>query len=58
MQLGAIAMLEPELSGEFATLMGWADKTRKLKVRANADTPRDATTARNFHRLFGKTVAG
>ncbi|MFL5156502.1 MAG: pyruvate, phosphate dikinase, partial [Microvirga sp.] len=36
---GEVAMLEPELSGEFATLMGWADKTRKLKVRANADTP-------------------
>jgi pyruvate,orthophosphate dikinase len=45
---GEVAMLEPELSGEFATLMGWADKTRKLKVRANADTPLDARTARNF----------
>ena len=45
---GEVAMLEPELSGEFATLMGWADKTRKLKVRANADTPHDARTARNF----------
>ncbi len=45
---GAIAMIEPELSGEFATLMGWADAVRKLKVRANADTPRDAETARTF----------
>jgi pyruvate,orthophosphate dikinase len=45
---GQVAMLEPELSGEFATLMGWADKARKLKVRANADTPLDARTARNF----------
>src|SRR5215210_4315753 len=45
---GEIAMLEPELSGEFATLMGWADAARKLKVRANADTPLDARTARNF----------
>jgi pyruvate,orthophosphate dikinase len=45
---GEIAMLEPELSGEFATLMGWADGARKLKVRANADTPLDARTARNF----------
>jgi pyruvate, orthophosphate dikinase len=45
---GEVAMLEPELSGEFATLMGWADKTRRLKVRANADTPLDARTARNF----------
>src|SRR5829696_7544387 len=41
-------MLEPELSGEFATLMGWADGARKLKVRANADTPLDARTARTF----------
>ena len=45
---GEVAMLEPELSGEFATLMGWADKSRTLKVRANADTPLDARTARNF----------
>jgi pyruvate,orthophosphate dikinase len=45
---GQVKMLEPELSGEFATLMGWADKARKLKVRANADTPLDARTARNF----------
>jgi pyruvate,orthophosphate dikinase len=45
---GEIAMQEPELSGEFATLMGWADAVRKLKVRANADTPLDARTARNF----------
>ena len=41
-------MLEPELSGEFATLMGWADKVRRMKVRANAETPLDAETARNF----------
>jgi pyruvate,orthophosphate dikinase len=45
---GRVAMLEPELSGEFATLMGWADAARRLKVRANADTPLDARTARNF----------
>jgi pyruvate,orthophosphate dikinase len=45
---GSVRMQEPELSGEFATLMEWADKGRKLKVRANADTPRDAETARNF----------
>jgi pyruvate, orthophosphate dikinase len=45
---GEIEMLEPELSGEFATLMGWADAARALKVRANADTPLDARTARNF----------
>jgi pyruvate, orthophosphate dikinase len=46
--LGTVAMLEPELSGEFSTLMGWADKVRHLKVRANAETPLDARTARNF----------
>ncbi len=45
---GEVAMLEPELSGEFATLMGWADKARRMKVRANAETPLDAKTARNF----------
>ncbi len=46
--LGQVKMLEPELSGEFATLMGWADKVRRMKVRANAETPLDAKTARNF----------
>ncbi|GGC62295.1 pyruvate, phosphate dikinase [Chelatococcus reniformis] len=46
--LGAVPMVEPELSGEFAALMEWADATRRMKVRANADTPRDAKTARSF----------
>lgn len=46
--LGEIKMQKPELSGEFATLMGWADKVRRLKVRANAETPDDARTAREF----------
>jgi pyruvate,orthophosphate dikinase len=45
---GKVAMQEPALSGEFATLMGWADKARKLKVRANADTPNDARVALKF----------
>ncbi|MBN9084724.1 MAG: pyruvate, phosphate dikinase [Rhizobiales bacterium 62-17] len=45
---GAVPMLEPELSGEFATLMGWADKVRRMKVRTNAETPVDARVARNF----------
>ena len=45
---GSVRMQQPELSGEFAILMEWADKSRNLKVRANADTPRDAETARNF----------
>jgi pyruvate,orthophosphate dikinase len=45
---GKVAMQQPALSGEFATLMGWADKARKLKVRANADTPNDARVALKF----------
>jgi pyruvate,orthophosphate dikinase len=45
---GRVPMQEPALSDEFATLMGWADKVRKLKVRANADTPTDARTALKF----------
>ena len=42
---GAVAMLKPELSGEFATLMGWADGIRRMGVRANAETPQDARAA-------------
>jgi pyruvate,orthophosphate dikinase len=45
---GKVAMIEPALSGEFATVMGWADAVRKLKVRANADTPNDARVAVRF----------
>ncbi|MBO0734656.1 MAG: pyruvate, phosphate dikinase, partial [Methylocapsa sp.] len=45
---GAAEMRQPELSGEFAVLMGWADEARRLRVRANADTPRDARAARKF----------
>src|SRR6188472_1978451 len=45
---GSVAMQEPALSDEFATLMGWADRVRKLKVRANADTPNDARVALKF----------
>ncbi len=45
---GKVAMREPELAGEFATLMKWADAARKLKVRANADTPADARAAIKF----------
>ncbi|MDB5481915.1 MAG: ppdK [Caulobacteraceae bacterium] len=45
---GSIAMIEPELSGDFRLLMGWADAVRRLKVRANAETPLDARTARQF----------
>ena len=46
--LGAVEMSQPDLSGDFGTLMGWADKVRKLKVRANAETALDARTAVEF----------
>ena len=46
--LGRVTTIEPRLSGDFATLMQWADQVRKLKVRTNADTPQDAAVARNF----------
>ena len=46
--VGRVPMVEPELSGEFGTLMGWADKARSLGVRANADTPSDARLAVRF----------
>src|SRR5437660_5051045 len=45
---GRMPMIEPELSGEFGTLMAWADQVRKLGVRANADTPEDARSAVKF----------
>ena len=45
---GAVPMVRPELTGDFATLMGWADKVRRMGVRANADTPTDARQARSF----------
>ncbi|MFZ5519536.1 MAG: pyruvate, phosphate dikinase [Candidatus Zhuqueibacterota bacterium] len=45
---GKVATVAPELSGNFGKLMGWADEIRKLLVRTNADTPHDATVARNF----------
>jgi pyruvate,orthophosphate dikinase len=45
---GTVKMIEPELSGDFATLMAWADAARRLGVRANAETPNDAATARQF----------
>ena len=46
--MGRVPMTEPTLSGEFSTLMGWADKVRRLRVRANADTPNDARVALRF----------
>jgi pyruvate,orthophosphate dikinase len=45
---GAVPMLQPELSGDFAAVMEWADAIRKMKVRTNAETPADARMARSF----------
>jgi pyruvate,orthophosphate dikinase len=45
---GRVATVQPELSGDFATVMAWADKARRMTVRANAETPLDANAARRF----------
>ncbi len=45
---GSVATVQPELAGDFGVLMEWADKIRRMKVRANAETPLDAQTARDF----------
>jgi len=45
---GRVGVRQPELTGDFGTLMQWADEVRSLKVRTNADTPGDAATARKF----------
>ncbi|RYD86794.1 MAG: pyruvate, phosphate dikinase, partial [Sphingomonadales bacterium] len=45
---GKVGLRQPELTGDFGTLMQWADTVRTLKVRTNADTPADAATARKF----------
>jgi len=46
--LGKVKLIDPELTGNFGTLMQWADEFRALGVRTNADTPNDAKTARQF----------
>ncbi|MCE2509993.1 MAG: pyruvate, phosphate dikinase [Alphaproteobacteria bacterium] len=46
--LGEVPMRQPELSGDFAIVMDWADRVRRLGVRANAETPQDAEVARRF----------
>ena len=46
--VGAVPMIQPELTGDFATLMEWADEVRTMGVRANAETPTDAKTALKF----------
>ncbi|MBB4641541.1 pyruvate, phosphate dikinase [Rhizorhapis suberifaciens] len=45
---GEVPTVQPELAGDFGTLMVWADKVRRLKIRANAETPLDCRTAREF----------
>jgi len=45
---GEVAMRQPELTGDFGTLMEWADSLSRMKVRTNADTPADAAQARKF----------
>lgn len=45
---GALALVLPEMTGNFGEFMGWVDEIRKLRVRANAETPKDAQTARQF----------
>ena len=46
--LGEVPTIEPELSGDFATLMAWADRHRRMKVRTNAETPADCRVAHQF----------
>ena len=46
--LGEVPLVEPQLTGSFKQVLEWADATRRLKVRANADTPQDARVAREF----------
>jgi len=46
--LGEVPTIQPDLSGDFSQLMTWADETRHMKVRTNAETPADARTARRF----------
>ncbi len=46
--IGEIKLVEPELAGDFAKIMEWADEFRKLKIRANADTPKDSEQAIKF----------
>ncbi|MXO64436.1 pyruvate, phosphate dikinase [Altericroceibacterium endophyticum] len=45
---GKVATIEPKMAGDFATLMEWADRIRRMKVRTNAETPEDCVTARKF----------
>ena len=46
--IGEVPLIEPDINEDFETVLGWADSLRRLKVRANADTPEDAAKAREF----------
>jgi pyruvate,orthophosphate dikinase len=46
--LGSVPLVPPQINEDFETILGWADDMRRLKVRANADTPEDAVKAREF----------
>jgi pyruvate, orthophosphate dikinase len=46
--LGAVDLVPPQINEDFETILGWADRLRRLTVRANADTPEDASKAREF----------
>ena len=46
--LGEVKTIKPDISGDFLTVMKWADKYRKLKIRTNSETPSDTKTAREF----------
>jgi pyruvate,orthophosphate dikinase len=46
--IGEVALVPPQINEDFETILGWADELRRLKVRANADTPDDAAKAREF----------
>jgi pyruvate,orthophosphate dikinase len=46
--IGEVALIDPEINEDFETVLGWADDLRRMKVRANADTPEDAAKAREF----------
>ena len=46
--IGAVPLVPPQINEDFETILGWADELRRLKVRANADTPEDAAKARDF----------
>ena len=48
MILGPVDLVPPQINEDFETILGWADELRRLKVRANADTPEDAARAREF----------